>query len=308
MHGRLIQVKRVFFKAFLKSPARRYLECMKTYYTEPKPGEEHEAASCPICGRQDTRPLWDCGSFRFARCSGCAHVYQNPRPVKAALAGRYDEGYKQYEIESAAPFFKLMRLGLADLGFDELEARMSTDRSFLDVGCATGVLVRHLADRGWKSVGVELCEGSARWGIEKRGVDIRIGTLEDAAFAEASFDFVHASHLIEHLSEPGRYVDELRRIMKPGGYVITVTPTTSGLQARLFGASWRSVIADHVQLFSTPGLKRLFLERGFSIERVKTWGGLAQGYGPTWLKRPLDYLAKRWGFGDVVALLARKAP
>lgn len=279
---------------------------MKTYYTEPKPGEEHEAARCPVCGRQDTKPLWDCGSFRFARCLGCGHVYQNPRPVQAALAERYDDGYKQYEIESAAPFFNLMRLGLEDLGFDELEACMGPERSFLDVGCATGVLVRHLADRGWRAVGVELCEGSARWGIEKRGVDIRIGTLEASAFPDRSFDLVHASHLIEHLPEPGRYVDELARIVKPGGYVITVTPTTSGLQAKLFGARWRSAIADHVHLFSTPGLKRLFLERGFKIERVRTWGGLAQGYGPPWLKRPLDRLAKRWGFGDVVAILARK--
>jgi len=233
-------------------------------------------------------------------------VYQNPRPLASDLAERYDEDYKSYEIESAAAFFRLMRLGLDDLGFDGLEASLPADKAFLDLGCATGALVEHARDRGWRAVGVELCRGSAEYGIQTRGVDIRIGTLRDARFAAGSFDLVHSSHLIEHIPEPGDLVDEIARVLKPGGYCITITPTVEGLQARLFGPGWRSAIADHAHLFSQKGLRKLLEDRGFSLLKAKTWGGIAQGLAPEPIKRVLDKAAKRWGFGDVMAILARK--
>ena len=155
---------------------------MKTYFSPPKPDEKHEAVSCPVCGQDRTRPYWKLEGYSFVRCVGCTHVYQNPRPRPADLVNRYDEAYKQYEVENAENFFNLMRLGLADLGFDEIEASLPAGRRFIDIGCATGVLVKHMADRAWESMGVELCEGSAEYGRRQRGVDIRTGTLESAAF------------------------------------------------------------------------------------------------------------------------------
>ena len=281
---------------------------IKTYYTMPKPGEATEKVSCPVCGRAEALLHWDCGSFRFSRCAGCGHIYQNPRPVAAALSERYDDGYKQYEIESADAFLKLMLLGLEDLGFETIEASLPREKAFLDVGCATGALVGSMAERGWRAVGVELNEGAARYGKERRGVDIRTGTLEDAAFPDGSFDLVHSSHFIEHVAEPGAYLEEVARILKPGGWCVTVTPTVDGLQARLFGKNWRSAIADHVHLFSARGLIRLASDKGFDTLKLKTWGGMAQGLAPMPIKRFLDRAAKRWGFGDVMAILSRKSP
>jgi SAM-dependent methyltransferase len=278
---------------------------MKTYFTCPKPDEQKEAVRCPVCGQTGTRPYWQFDGYSFVRCVDCSHVYQNPRPRPADLANRYDEDYKQYEIENAESFFTLMRLGLADLGFDEIEASLPADRRFIDIGCATGVLVRHMADRAWESIGVELCEGSADYGRRQRGVDIRTGTLESAAFPDAHFDLVHSSHVIEHIPEPDAFVNEIRRVLNPGGWCVTVTPCVTGLQARLLGRHWRSAIADHVHLFSPAGLKRLFSDRGLQPIRLKTWGGIAKGLAPAPIKSVADRLAKRYGFGDVMALLAR---
>ncbi len=278
---------------------------MKTYFSKPKPEERTEPVCCPVCGQSKTRPHWQLDGYAFARCIGCSHIYQNPRPRPTDLAKRYDEDYKQYEVENAENFFNLMRLGLADLGFDEIEASLPADRRFIDIGCATGVLVRHMADRAWESVGVEPCEGSADYGRRQRGADIRTGILETAAFPDAHFDLIHSSHVIEHIPEPGAFVDEIRRVLKPGGWCVTVTPSVAGLQARLLGKHWRSAIADHVHLFSPPGLQRLFADRGLQPVRLKTWGGIAKGLAPSPIKTVVDRLAKRCGFGDVMALLVR---
>jgi len=129
-----------------------------------------------------------------------------------------------------------------------------------------------------------------------------------ATVADASFDFVHSSHVIEHVPEPGAFLAEIHRILKPGGWCVTVTPNRTSLQAALFGSGWRSVIPDHMHLFSRPGLLRLVRDSGLAPLRTATWGGIALGLAPAPLKAALDRAAKLLGFGDVLAVLARKPP
>ncbi len=45
------------------------------------------------------------------------------------------------------------------------------------------------------------------------------------AFADASFDIVFASHIIEHLDDPRRLLDEIARVLKPGGTLRLACPT-----------------------------------------------------------------------------------
>ena len=233
-------------------------------------------------------------------------LYQNPQPVFDELAERYDLEYFEYERENEAQFLNLMELGLKDIGFRRLESVMEGGLVFLDVGCATGLLISSMAKRGWQSVGVEICRPAAEFGIRERGVDIRIGTLEDARFEDESFSIVHCSHLIEHLVDPLGFAREVHRILRPEGFFLVATPNTQGMQAKLLGPRWRSAIADHMVLFSKNNLTLLLNSAGFKVEGSKTWGGIAKGLAPAILKSPIDRLAKVFGFGDIMILRASK--
>lgn len=279
---------------------------MKTFSKEPAPDEVHAPVSCPVCGESAVRPLWDLGSYSFQCCTGCGHVYQNPRPSPEHLARRYDAEYRDYEIENAANFFSLMKLGLDDVGFTRIESSLPGGKKFLDVGCATGVLVAHLRDRGWIAEGVEVCEEAAAYGREKRGVTIHTGTLENLTLPGNSFDLVHTSHVIEHVPDPDLFVSEIFRILKPGGWYICATPNIASFQARCFKAAWRSAIADHVHLFSVSSLSRLLSRAGFIRCRYKTWGGIPQGLAPAPIKKAADRLAKIFSIGDVQIQLVQK--
>jgi cyclopropane fatty-acyl-phospholipid synthase-like methyltransferase len=112
--------------------------------------------------------------------------------------------------------------------------------------------------------------------------------------------------VIEHVPDPRSFLRSVRALLEPRGFMVLVTPNTAGLQPRLFGANWRSAIADHVHLFSRRNLERMLREEGFEILQVQTWGGLGIGTAPAWIKRPIDRLAKRLGFGDVVLVLSRR--
>jgi SAM-dependent methyltransferase len=284
---------------------------VKTWSSTPGV-ERTEGVACALCGARQPESHLACEApgglpFAFVRCRRCGLVYQDPRPVFEDLRRRYGPEYFAYELANEENFFGLMRLGLADIAFDRVTAGMPSPRTFLDVGCATGMLLQWVQGRGWEVQGADICRESAEYGERVRGVRIHAGTLEEARFADGTFAVVHFSHLIEHLDDPRGFLREVRRVLRDDGRAVITTPNIAGLQARLFGARWRSAIVDHLVLFNRPTLRRMLAEEGFAVEREVTWGGLAAGSAPAWLKRPADRLAKRWGFGDVMLFLARKA-
>ncbi|HET7839895.1 MAG TPA: class I SAM-dependent methyltransferase [Rectinemataceae bacterium] len=283
---------------------------MKTFATLPRP-EALRPIPCALCGQEGFAPLWDCGAFSFVRCRSCGLVQQNPQPEAPAVAARYDSAYLEYEAENQLVYRDLELLALAELGvLDSLKrraAQSSGPARLLDVGCATGALLDSFRSIGCEVMGVELCAPAAEYGRSRYRLPIHPGTLESAAFPDASFDLVHASHLIEHLNDPGAWLDEVGRVLAPDGELVLTTPKVDGFQARLLGSEWRSAIYDHLYLFSLRSLVRLLGTKGFRLERSITWGGWAKGLRPAFLKKPLDALAKRWGLGDVMALVARKA-
>jgi len=278
---------------------------MKTYSSIPGL-EGRRAVPCALCGSRLARTFLKAADYSFVRCRGCGLVYQNPQPVFEDLRHRYAEDYFRYELENEANFFQLMLLGLADVGFERRAAAFAPGGRFLDVGCATGMLLEHMRGRGWEVRGVDLCRQSVEYARRRRELEVFAGTLFEAAFPPESFAVVHFSHLLEHIPEPREFLLEVRRILAPGGLAIITTPNVSGLQARLFGKRWRSAIADHLILFSKKTLGALLGQTGFRTLATQTWGGLALGTAPGWLKPPADRLAKRWGFGDVMLFLAAK--
>jgi 2-polyprenyl-3-methyl-5-hydroxy-6-metoxy-1,4-benzoquinol methylase len=278
----------------------------KTYSSAPGQ-ERQESIRCPGCGSEGARPFLPCDGFAFVRCRACSLVYQDPQPVFDDLRRRYAGEYFSYELENERNFFGLMRLGLRDIRFEALTAGLAGPRTFLDIGCATGMLIASMKEAGWEASGVDLCRESAEYGMAHRGISIFIGTLEEAAFPAESFAVVHFSHLIEHVPDPRGFLAEVRRILRPGGFALITTPNVDGLQARLFGSRWRSAIADHLTLFSKKTLDRMMKESGFDVRQTVSWGGLAVGTAPGFIKKPVDRLAKGLGFGDVVLKVGVKA-
>jgi len=58
-------------------------------------------------------------------------------------------------------------------------------------------------------------------------------------FDDASFDLVIAAHVLEHLPEPGAALAEMRRVLRPGGWVVTCMTRQSWLGAYI-QAKWRT--------------------------------------------------------------------
>ncbi len=279
---------------------------MKTFSRVPSE-KRFVYSPCPVCGSGRRKKRWDLGSFVFYRCLDCSLNYQYPRPVQDELVNRYDKEYFSYEIENEKVFLSLMLKSLEDVDFKvKTEEFFPGSPSFLDVGCATGMLLENMRNEGWSVKGVEVCRESAEYGRTKRGIDIVNAPFNEAAFRDESFDVIHSSHFVEHITDPADFFSEAFRVLKPGGLLVTTTPNSSSFQAAVYGKMWRSVIADHMVLFPIKTLKKVVSDSGFKILSWKTWGGVPAGSLPGFVKRPVDRLCKILGIGDVMVVMARK--
>lgn len=112
-----------------------------------------------------------------------------------------------------------------EIVFDEmLEGVDLTGRTCLDVGCGLGWFSARARDRGARvtslDIGVRLLAHTRR----------RAGSRPVAAdacalpFADASFDMVISSECIEHTVAPARAVQEMIRVLRPGGTLVVTTP------------------------------------------------------------------------------------
>jgi SAM-dependent methyltransferase len=125
-----------------------------------------------------------------------------------------------------------------DDGLDpETEALRAIDRALvgdarvLEVGCGTGVMAERIHDL--PGVTLVATDFSPRF-VEltaARGVDARQADICYLPFDDGSFDVVYAGWMLYHVRDLERALNEVRRVLRPGGTFVAVTNGNDHLAA-----------------------------------------------------------------------------
>lgn len=103
----------------------------------------------------------------------------------------------------------------------------------LDLGCAAGAEIQPLLSRGFRVVGVEYSAKMLTFARQRYGASNAVylcrGDAESLPFASATFDHVICLGVFEYLSTYGKCLDEIHRVLRPGGLVIISMPTCFSL-------------------------------------------------------------------------------
>lgn len=152
---------------------------------------------------------------------------------------------------------------------DDLK-RFITKGRFLEIGCSTGEMLA-AAGSSFMAMGVEADEKSSRL-ARAHGLDVFSGTLSDARFPDRHFDAAAMYHVIEHVPSPREELRELRRIIRPGGWLVLETPNIATAWYTLLGARWRQIIPDHIFFFTPRTITRLCESSGFEASELRSVG------------------------------------
>jgi SAM-dependent methyltransferase len=138
--------------------------------------------------------------------------------------------------------------------------REAAPRRVLEVGCGWGAFAqRTIEELGVELVAIDQSERMVELARE-RGVDARVGDVQDLPFADGEFDCAVANWMLYHVADLDRGLAELARVLRPGGRLVAATNGLGHLEElwRLVGRDRRS---EAIRFFAETGeapLRRQF--------------------------------------------------
>jgi SAM-dependent methyltransferase len=126
----------------------------------------------------------------------------------------------------------------------------------LDVGCGDKRFARQCGERVTKYIGLDY---PTTFAGRDDNVEV-FGTALALPFASATFDTVVSFEVLEHVTNPRAMVEEIARVVRPGGRVILTTPFLWGEHCQPHDY-FRFTLYGLRQLFEDAGLEVLVQER-----------------------------------------------
>lgn len=221
-----------------------------------------------------------------------AKTMQAPRPARNDLS-IYDTHAAQWWTGETRWLRLLRNMVPARLAhFDPIVGDWR-GKSVLDLGCGGGFMSEALVQRGAEVIGVDPSEPAiaiARKHAEATGlsIDYRIGTGESLPVATGAVDIVLCVDVLEHVNDLDAVMDEVRRVLKPGGLFLFDTINRTWL-ARLVVVTFGETIlrllpigTHDPALFIKPSeIKAKLEQRQFAVAPFA-------GFGPRGLDRRFD--------------------
>lgn len=217
-----------------------------------------------------------------------------------------DEDYKKYESLFENMFLKRVNL----------ISKFVKKGRMLEIGSATGVMLKLFAKQGWDALGIEP-SGSSRE-AKKKGLRVLNVKFEDSKLPKDYFNLVVLNHALEHMDNPKDVLRKINTLLKEGGIVFIDVPNFGSLSSIILGKRWPYLLPlEHQHQFTKESLAKLLEDNDFKILHWESRSGIFEYANPfkeLGRKRflidiftgPYSLVATLLGIGDSMSFVARK--
>ena len=198
------------------------------------------------------------------------------RPTEAVVAELYSRCWSHYDDaafrQTIELFEERFRLNRADLSFLK-------GADCLDAGCGSGRYTMAMAKLGARtSLGVDISERAVREAAQRSG---RLGFGRSVQFVQGSvidmprewtgrFDFVCSNGVVHHTTNPAKGLEEIFRVLKPGGQAYVFVYGAGGLFWELVDAI-RALVAPVPLDVADAWLQSLGVTAGKIFNALDHW-------------------------------------
>lgn len=266
---------------------------------------DHVTIICPVCEKPDKKTEFGV----YLKCSACESIFLKHFPTKKDIQKVSDE-YADVIFEPDDD--KITSTHTDRL--KDLTAYIPQKSKILDIGCGNGVFLKCAANNGYIPYAMDISPKIVRH-LENEGIE---GYMTMKEIPERHFQAATAFDVIEHTTNPHRFVEDIKTKIKKKGIVMLTTPNAIGISGRILKSKWWAFGPDnHYIVFSPYGLKLLLEKNGFEIISLKT-DSFTQWFVPsnTFLKKvankaiymlysPLKKYIYNHHLGDNIQIIAR---
>jgi SAM-dependent methyltransferase len=220
--------------------SKQRLECsICNHRIDPKDESAFVTYSCNVRDFKDeTFKVWRCPDCRTIHCLDVVdlpHYYAKYPIAQATLTLPYRFCYQNLCRQ-------LTRHGFAKT------------HSFLDYGCANGIVIQYLRERGFAN-----CYGYDPYGTQE-------GFGNPTTLHKGPFDYILLQDVIEHVEDPHALLSELDALLAPGGHILIGTPNAANIDLNQPSVSdyYNEVhVPYHLHLYTRSSLESLGRRQGW---------------------------------------------
>jgi SAM-dependent methyltransferase len=239
------------------------------------------------------------GDWHYIRCGGCGLLSSDPIPSSQQIEEHYRAKFKNGNYETARRYAEQYRRVYEQMA--NWIAPKPGER-ILDVGCFTGDLIGVLCAKGADAYGLELQAEAVEIAQQRFPGRVYKADVEGSAFPAGPYDAITMMQLIEHVTDPAKFVRRAHSLLAPHGRLFLQTPDSSSMIARTLRSHWPPLAPiEHIHLFSRNAIGRLLQRCGFTEVRyrahIKTLPvsyvyEMLSNFGPEWQRvlRPVRML------------------
>ncbi len=229
--------------------------------------------ACPLC---NSSPVYErtLNNTEMVECTACKFVYTN-------VSDECIEAANFHSSTDMIQCYRELQTWVDRLWFRKIVERVTRKTGVgkvLDVGCGNGLLLHEFIKHGWQAYGAD----PSPWATEcEEGYEVFPCTLEKAALESDHFEAVTNTALLEHLAQPRPYVQEVLRILKPGGCAYFNVPNYGSLTIKLGVSTFPSNRPlCHANFFTHKTVRKLFSPFKDNIQKLSVRSyGIPQSYG-----------------------------
>ncbi|MDX3111204.1 class I SAM-dependent methyltransferase [Nonomuraea angiospora] len=137
----------------------------------------------------------------------------------------------------------------------------------LDIGAAGGGNTRVLVEAGWEATASDSCATAVEV-ARQRGLKAVRADARALPFEPGSLDLVTAFDVLEHVREDHLVVEEIARVLAPGGHALIAVPCDMALWSAHDDA------VGHVRRYARESLTVVVEQAGLKVDRVWSWNVL----------------------------------
>ena len=237
--------------------------------------------NCPVCSSADIKNVLQVKDytvsgelFTIAECRSCTLRFTQDVPDENTIAPYYkSENYISHTNTAKGLINRLYHFVrkktiVAKRKMIERNTGIKTGK-MLDVGSGVGSFVSEMKQHGWEATGLEPDADARKVAKDLYGLELS-GIKQFYQLPAGHFDAITLWHVLEHVHDLSKYVQQLKALLKEKGRLFIAVPNYTAADATIYREYWAAYdVPRHLYHFSPQSIKVLMEKNGLKVLQHK---------------------------------------